>query len=231
MKFYYLLISIIIISLIGCSSDSQFVKSNPTGKAYDLSIVVDARLNGSTAVKNLKSILTAPVVGLPQVEPLFNVTTVPSDIFSSMFKMLRNLIVINVDSTCETPSFKFVNDVWANNQAVVSIKVKTEEDLIALIDLNGNKITHFFQTEELRRMANSYRNNKNVEISDSIQKKFNISIAVPKGYSIYKSTPKFMWVGQEFNNIQQGFFVYTFPLNTILSFSKLRIVQTHDSVL
>lgn len=231
MKFFHLFISFLIISLLGCSSDSKFIKSNPTGKAYDLSIVVDARLNGSVAVKKLKSILTAPVEGLPQIEPLFDVTTVPSDIFSSMFKMLRNLIVINVDSTCESPSFRFVNDVWANNQAVVSINVKNEEDLNALIDLNGDKITHYFKTEELRRLANNYRNNRNVEISDSIKKMFNISIAVPKGYSIYKSTSKFIWVGQEFNNIQQGFFVYTYPLNTILSFSRDRITQMHDSVL
>lgn len=54
--------------------------------------------------------------GLPQDEPLFDVSTIPSEAFSASFKLLRNLVIINVNAENKAETIKYRSNVWAKDQ-------------------------------------------------------------------------------------------------------------------
>ncbi len=222
---------LVIALLVGCNSGGTFEKPNPTGKSGEVAIVVDGRLRGDTAVKYLKAVMTQPVDGLPQIEPLFDVTVIPADIFSAMFRMMRNLIIITINPECPKETIRYSNNVWANNQAIVRIEVKSDSSLLAFIKKNENKLPSYFLKEERKRYAQFYSANSETSLVDSLIHKFNAQIAIPAGYSFRSSSNDFIWVGQNVSNIQQGLFVYSVPLNGKKTLSKEYILQMRDSVL
>lgn len=215
----------------GCSSKGGSAKPNPTGRVGELGLVIDGRLQSTPAVKYLKEILQQPVSSLPQVEPLFDVTTIPSDVFSAMFRLMRNLIIIEINPECKKETIRYSTNVWANDQAVVHIEVKSDSSLLAFLQLNENKLPSYFLKEERTRYGNYCRNSLSRVLVDTVNKRFNFWLDVPQGYSIVHDSVNFIWLGQEAKQVQQGLFIYSFPLNKVSSLSMQDLLAKHDSVL
>lgn len=226
------LLLLAIIGLLSACSDKGFLdKPSPTGQAFELGIVLNNCTKENESIKYLSEILTQNMEGLPQDEPLFDVSTIPSEAFSASFKLLRNLVIINVNAENKAETIKYRSNVWAKDQAVITIDVPNIESLYHFLTLHETKIPSYFILAERQRYQEYCQKTKIKSISDSLLNKFNVDIALPKGFSIFESREEFIWIGKEVNLIQQGLLVYSFKLHNEQSLTLEKLLEKRDSIL
>ena len=87
---------------------------------------------------------------LAQREPLFAVSNVPPGSFTNMFKMHRNLLVVNINPQNATNGVLYKNNVWAQPQAVVQLNAADAEQALELFREAGVKPAEFFEPSSTR---------------------------------------------------------------------------------
>ena len=155
------------LALFGCKSTDGY-KPNAGGKAGELLIVIDDSWRKSDAGETLRSIVRQPYLGLPQPEPMFDVSVTSYAGFNDFMKTYRNLVLTKISPNVEVDTVLYYKDVWAKGQAMVRINAKTEEGFVKLIKRQEIKLLSFFNKAERDRSVKSYRKYINKEFSDKI---------------------------------------------------------------
>jgi hypothetical protein len=76
---------------------------------------------GSDIGNAIRDILGTDCPYLAQREPLFNLVNVPPGNFNNMFKMHRNVLILNVNPQNQTTGMMYKRDQWARPQSVAQI--------------------------------------------------------------------------------------------------------------
>ena len=79
------------LTLYSCdsSNDTTVYKPQSSGNINNVSVVIDSELWGSIVGETVRRTVGAPLYGLPQEEPQFNLSQIPSTIFSGFVKNTR----------------------------------------------------------------------------------------------------------------------------------------------
>ena len=115
MKKYFSYLSIALVTFVFASCG---LKGNHTssGRAYELLVVVDHGVWDRAAGRALHDALDSDMPGLPQSEPSFRIMyTSPKD-YDSTLKLIRNIIIVDIQDIYTKASFKYAKDVYANPQ-------------------------------------------------------------------------------------------------------------------
>ena len=111
--------------LSGCRN-SGLLLPNATGAAYEVLVVIDEKDWRTEGGKALFDLLAADMPCIPQAEPMFAISRVSQDQFDNLLRPTRNIVMVEIDSTQYTKAtIKFVNNRWANSQAIVLITSNT----------------------------------------------------------------------------------------------------------
>ena len=126
-----------------------------------------------------------PIQGLTQDESSFRVIQVNHSEFKSILKTHKNIVIIakNVPTSNQ-------QDKWANNQLVVQLEFKHEDNKLTK-DLN--KVKAIFEFREIRILRNSISKSSQKIQEKHIKEEFNIEILIPSEYTIIKDTLAFFW--------------------------------------
>lgn len=81
---------------------------------------------------------------------LFDVVSVPPKGFTSMLKVVRNVLVLDINSA-NKPEIKIQKDVFATDQLVVTIAAKGDLSAANIISKNKEKLQQLFDQEEISR--------------------------------------------------------------------------------
>ncbi len=198
---------------ISCDSGNQkktFKEAN--GRINNLLIVMKNSEWAGEIGDELRKIIAEPVVGLPQPEAQFEVTQVPLDNFSSMFKATRS--ILNVGITGED-SFTVASEVYASPQKIITITGKTKEGLINEIKKNSQKIIAIFKSADLesvrRRILKQYWNPENIETF----KKQGYNLTIPRNYKKVEDNGEFVWYRYHLNGgNSMELFAYSVPITS-----------------
>ena len=112
MKKYSFILCIALVAFVVASCG---LKGNHTssGRAYELLVVVDHGVWDRAAGRALHDALDADMPGLPQSEPSFRIMyTSPKD-YDSTLKLIRNIIIVDIQDIYTKASFKYAKDVYA----------------------------------------------------------------------------------------------------------------------
>lgn len=201
-----------VLSLAGCKqSQKKTLLPNVSGKAGEVLVVIEReQWEGNLGVA-IRDVLAMDTPYLAQREPLFNLSNVPQAAFNSMFKMHRNMLMININPQNQTNGVVYKNNIWAQPQAVVQINAADAEEALSLFNEASATISEFFEQSERDRIIANAKLYEESALREPMKKVTGGIIHFPSGYRCRKFTDSFVWMADEKQYVQQYVMAYRYP--------------------
>lgn len=219
----------------GCLSDKNSDNSDllpgVTGEAFSLLLVIENSTWERRPGQTLKEVLSEESPGLPQSEPLFSISRCPKSAFIKAMRTHRSIITTRIASDIEKAEVVFRHNVWADQQAVISITAPSDTAFVAAVKTNADKIVSFLVNSEIKRIQNSYRKYEKIDITRKLREKYGIELAFPGGYKLDVSKDDFAWIAYETPKTSQSVLVYFYNYKDTADFALENLISKRDSFL
>ncbi len=232
-KINYLLILVMSLTLfVGCKDGKTRTLTKATGTPYEVLLVATNPVLKSPAGRELKSVLESAVPALPQAEAQFRVSAIPTPQFDNIVKPVRNIMIVEVDSTMYTqPRFTFAKNVWSDGQMVLYLKAPTLKSLESFIPENSEVIINFFVNAELNRVVKVLQKNYNQKAAEELYDLLGVEMNIAGEINVSKKGENFYWISNNSNIERTDIVVYSVPYNDINAFQLENIIARRDSVM
>jgi hypothetical protein len=220
----------IVLVLVSCKDDASKNKRilfDSQGKINDISVVIDNESWKGRVGEAIRDVLTAPVYGLPQDEPTFNINQIPPQVFTDFITRTRTVLKIEIGKKAGM-AIKY--NVYAKPQKVILVTGKTKDDVIAVLKENAAKIIETFRGIELAQRQNLIR--KALYNSHIITEKLGVNIEFNNAYRIAKDDGNFFWIRRDIRTGTLNIMLYELPYGAIQKTDSVinRIVAIRDSI-
>ena len=216
--------------LTGCKSKNRNLLPNVSGKAGEVMVVIEREDWEGSAGVAIRESLADDTPYLAQREPLFNLSNVPPGSFNNMFKMHRNLLLVNVNPQNTTTGVVYKGNVWARPQAVVQINAADTEQAGNLFKESADVIAEYFEQSERDRIIENSKLYEEKELQEPLKDLTGGILHFPTGYRLKKWTDSFVWIADEKQYTMQTVMAYKFPVRKD-PFSAANLVAERDSVM
>lgn len=229
-KIYVTFLSLFL--LLSCKDNEKeknAILTESNGKINNVSIIIDESLWNGEVGDSIRKKFAAPVDGLRNEEPIFNLNQYPTKIFEGFVRNSRNIIVI--EKSEKTSGYSSKRDAFAKPQEVFYIVGKTNEEIITILEKKYTDIIHSIKNEEI--LENQKRLRKSLIDDKKIIDRFGISINIGYGYKYDMVEDKFLWIRKEFSSGYNSLLIYEMPINVIENDSNTvvnNIVKMRDSI-
>ncbi|EAZ79400.1 DUF4837 family protein [Algoriphagus machipongonensis] len=200
------------------SGDYDSSKPKARGTIGEIILVIDSTKWAGPVGDELKDIFEADLPGMIRSEPRFKVNRVDPRAMTRMLKMSTNLIYVTTfddkggasqvinsqfskaskDKAEADPSlFQLrMEDEYARGQEVLYLFGNTEDELVANLRKNKQRLINLFEVRERGRLEKIILARKNTAALHEAETNLGIKINVPASYQVVKSKPGFLWVRQ-----------------------------------
>ncbi|MCA1744759.1 MAG: DUF4837 family protein [Bacteroidales bacterium] len=215
----------------GCKNTSN-QKPNITGAMGEVLVVMDDKWRNGPEGEALQQMLKQPMEGLPQVEPIFNVSITPHRAFGGSMRTFRNLVITNIGPDVEKEGVRFFSESsWARDQSMIHINAKTPELFLALLDKEEVRILGYILRAERQRSIRYYTKFVAGNLTDKINQKWGMKVIIPNIFTVKLDKDDFSWMSHETPSLSQGMFIYSFDYKGEGTFSREYLLNKRDSVL
>jgi hypothetical protein len=189
------------------------------GSSGDLYLFMDSTQSKGKVGAVMDSIFNQEMIGLPREESIFHVAFIDPRKINFVLKQRRNLIfVTTLDKNApgnrvikdllteeqikeiQNDSSKFIEtyeDVYAKDQQVMFLVAQTEDQLIAKLRKNSQRLIDFFDKIERERMnASLFTNGTLNGVTKWLKENFQVEMTIPFGYKLVQNEQDFVWVRQ-----------------------------------
>ncbi|MCQ2344466.1 MAG: DUF4837 family protein [Paludibacteraceae bacterium] len=226
-----LFITLSVLLLTSCGG-SRSLKPESSGAAFELLLVIDDDVYNSPAGDSLRMFIEGPVPFLPQPEPQFQISRIPHRLYDRLLQTTRNILFVNIDPNLYTQAkAKFLNEPWANNQAVCNINAPSRQEFADFISKNGDRIVDFFVTAERKRMHEYFLANFNRQANDTVYELFDSNLAIPTSFNRYKRGDHFLWISNGSASGGQNIVMYSVRYTSTEQLTHESILARRDSVM
>jgi hypothetical protein len=210
-----------------CKNEEVGLPRIANGKINNIAIIVDDALWNGEVGDSVRNKFAAPVLGLPQEEPLFNINQYPIKLMEGFMTDSRNVIVIKKG---DVDQFTIKKDEYASPQNVFHITGKSVNSILLLIEKASSKIIktiHQNEIDESQRLAK-----KSLLKQDYFEKKFQISLEIPSTYELMVNDSNFVWLKKEIISGNTSVLIYQVPLSAIHNKNSIvaNIITMRDSI-
>ena len=271
--FLGLMTAIIALTMMGCGKSTGRTLTSATGSIYECLVVMnDAALTqeqlnevAKLSLVNEASGYTKPIANLydlveavmaadmpcmPQVEPYFRVTHVPTAQFDDMFKPTRNILFVDINPQKYTQlKAKVSNDYWSTPQALCRIQSPSEEEFVAYWLEHGEEIREWFVNQEIKRQTKFYRASTNKD-ARAILEEQGYDMLIPEDYMVIMDTiwggattfslrnpitvapeVRLLWCCNNKGSMRRDLVVYSYPYTDAKTFTYDYLNTKRDNVL
>jgi hypothetical protein len=271
--FFGLMTAIIALTMMGCGKSTGRTLTSATGSIYECLVVMnDAALTqeqlnevAKLSLVNEASGYTKPIANLydlveavmaadmpcmPQVEPYFRVTHVPTAQFDDMFKPTRNILFVDINPQKYTQlKAKVSNDYWSTPQALCRIQSPSEEEFVAYWLEHGEEIREWFVNQEIKRQTKFYRASTNKD-ARAILEEQGYDMLIPEDYMVIMDTVlggattfslrnpitvapevRLLWCCNNKGSMRRDLVVYSYPYTDANTFTYDYLNTKRDDVL
>jgi hypothetical protein len=210
-KFVFVFIALTIFaSCKDSEADKKAILPESNAKINHVSIIADEMIWNGEIGDSIRKKFAAPVDGLPQEEPLFNLNQYPTRIFEGFVRKSRNVIIVTKGNKT---GFSFKKEEFAKPQNVFYISGKTNLEILALLEERTPEIIATIKASEIKE---NQKRIKKALISDAkVQEKFGISLKIGHGYKYDMVQDKFLWIRKEFSSGYNSILVYDVPFEVL----------------
>ena len=271
--FFGLITAMITLTMVGCGKTTGRTLTSATGSIYECLVVMnDAALTqeqlnevAKLSLVNEASGYTKPIANLydlveavmaadmpcmPQVEPYFRVTHVPTAQFDDMFKPTRNILFVDINPQKYTQlKAKVSNDYWSTPQALCRIQSPSEEEFVAYWLEHGEEIREWFVNQEIKRQTKFYRASTNKD-ARAILEEQGYDMLIPEDYMVIMDTVlggattfslrnpitiapevRLLWCCNNKGSMRRDLVVYSYPYTDANTFTYDYLNTKRDDVL
>lgn len=228
----YTFLIVLLLLVMSCEdSEKKRLLLDSTGKLNDVSVVIENDMWNGRVGEAIRDVLAAPIYGLPQDEPIFNINQIPTSVFSGFITKNRTVLKIEMGNE---PAILFNKNVYAQPQKVIVISGKTKGDIINLVSKNASRIIETFKGIEIfekqRQIKKSLYNDKVIEEHLGLNINFPTAYRITK--TIAKEEDKFYWMKRDIPTGYVNLLLYELPLNAIKKDTSLitQIIKIRDSI-
>ncbi len=205
---------------------------NATGLPYEMLVVMDDAQWDRPLGRAVFNVLDSDVPGLPQSERSFRISRVEPDGFNSnMFKIMRNVIKVDIQNIYTQPKFKFARNVYSYPQMIMTLQAPDEESLTDYINNNQQSIIDFFTKAEMNREIENLREKHNPEVSRLAKEILGVDIWVPWEINKFKKGKDFLWASTNVGKKDMNLVLYSYPYTDRNTFTLDYFLQKRDSVM
>jgi len=207
-------------------SNEKFLP-DASGAINNVSVVTENDLWDGRVGEAIRNVLAKPIYGLPQDEPTFTISQIPTSVFSGF--VTKNRTVLKIETNKEA-GITISDNVYAKPQKVIVVSGKTKEEIIDVLKANETKIIDTFRNEELserlRQMAKSPHN------FETIKEKLGLTIEFASVYRKAKETDNFFWIRKDITTGTTNLMIYELPYDAIKRNDSVvnQIIKIRDSI-
>ena len=233
MRYRILALAFAMLALVGCKNNKKAnLLPNVSGKAGEILVVIERQQWEGNLGVAIRDVLAQDTPYLAQREPLFVLSNVPSGAFNNMFKMHRNLLLVNINPQNQKDGVVYMNNVWARPQAVVQINAWDEEGALALFEHDCVIISEYFEQAERDRVIANAKLYEERELQEPVAAVTGGILHFPTGYRCRKFTEDFVWIADEKQYTNQTVLVYKYPADgTPDDFSLQNVISHRNQVM
>ncbi len=235
MKNLLFILAGIVLLVMGCDSTVKTgdgngrILPNITGGAGEVLLVVDKYIWDGPTGELLKDILQEEYPGLPQSEPLFDVTQITASSFDNMFRYHRSVMLITISEMAEKGEVRYRKNVWASPQIVVQVEAGNSDELKEVLANNKERIRNFLVQYDRRRLTESYSASRDLEIQKIMAENHHIRLGIPRGYNIDVSTDNYTSVSIETPDFSQVLHVFEYPAESDNELQSGRLLENRNA--
>lgn len=151
--------------------------------------------------------------------------------YDATLKLIRNIIIADVQDIYTQPKFKYARDVYAAPQTILTIQAPDEASFEKFVSENKQTIIDFFTRAEMNRQIALLEKKHNDYVTTKVKSMFDCDVWIPAELSSTKQGENFFWAGTNAATGDQNFVIYSFPYTDKNTFTKEYFVQMRDSVM
>lgn len=206
---------------------------NATGLPYEMLVVMDDAQWERPLGRAVFNVLDSDVPGLPQSERSFRISRVAPSGFSSsnMFRIMRNVIKVNIQDIYTQPKLKFARNVYSYPQMIMTLQAPDEESLAKYVEENAQSIIDFFTKAEMNREIENLREKHNPEVSRLAKEILEVEVWVPWELNKFKKGQDFLWASTNVGKKDMNLVLYSYPYTDKNTFTLDYFLNKRDSVM
>ncbi|MFO8236389.1 MAG: DUF4837 family protein [Bacteroidales bacterium] len=221
----------ILFLLFGCKQEEASKNYMPqsSGKPGSVLVVIDSTKFNSEIGLSVKKSLSRVYKGLPQPEPMFEITNIHPTAFKKLFQKHRNILKVETGEDYSETRLLIKKDIHASPQLLIQAQAPDDSAMAHLFREKSDRILNEFLEAERKRYLSSYKSISNSGVMERVREKFGIDLVIPKGYSLDVDTTDFVWIAKEGRDYSKGLLIYHSPYNDELDLAKTNLLEVKDS--
>ena len=220
-----------VVAFTGCKSNNRNLLPNVSGKAGEVLVVIERSEWESDLGVAIREVLSGDTPSLAQREPLFVLSNVPPGSFSSIFKVHRNLLLVNINPQNATNGVVYKNNVWARPQAVVQLSAADVAQAQALFSESSAMIAEFYEQSERNRVIANAKLYEERSLRVPVEKVTGGILHFPSGYRCRKFTDDFVWIADEKQYTNQTVLIYKYPVTGPDVLTQENIIRQRNEIM
>ena len=210
-----------------CACDGEAAMSPKSGgRPYEV-LIVSAGAGGGGQL--LADALSEDAPGLPQAEPLFDVSLTDSLRFNQAARLARNIVIVTVSPDRFTRTrIRYEKNVWARPQTVVYVNTPDTAALGRRLNQVGRHVADLLTRSEMNVEIARLADGGNAEASAAVDSMFGWRMRIPADMTSSKRGEDFLWLSDNAAGGMQSICVYSYPG---LSLDPERALAVRDSVM
>jgi len=218
------------------SSRTDYLPRN-SGNPGEIIVVAPTEIWNLSVADVVRAELNEEIYGLPQSERLFHCVEVKQVGFKDLFKTHRNIIQIVVDKSNE-PKVSIKKDVYARQQVLATIRIRTLNDLENLIKEHAHQLLWYFHNEEISRLVERNKDFGSEEFNTTVSQMTDLDIVMQKDFELAVTDKDFVWlrldrekpIGGYQHQMSQGIMIYHRPYSDTSQFSDSSLIAWKNQV-
>ena len=206
-----------LIITLSCSENKQKLLPSSSGNINNVSVVSSNELWDGAVGDVIRENFGRPIYGLPQIEPVFSLSHIPSKVFSGFATKSRT--ILKVDIAEKEGVFNFKN-TYASPQKIIQITGKSSENIIEIINENLNSIYSTMFLNEIQEKQR--RISKNLNQTQAIKNSTGLTLRFPSAYRVAKVDSNFVWIRRDIETGSVNLFVSRYNDKNNSSILKIR---------
>lgn len=196
---------LLLILLSSCDERSGMLPPSG-GRLYEVLLVGDR--DGA-----VDSILRQDMPGLPQSEPLFDISTIDSSRFNQSVSGARNIVIVSINPELYTSvRMRCEKDVWAKPQTVVHVNAPSARMLRDSISSIANAVIRELLRAETRKSLDMLKRRRNTKAEKMIKEMFGLEMWVPMDMTASKRADGFLWLSNNSATTMSNIAIYIAPV-------------------
>ena len=196
----------LLIFALSCSDNQEKLLPASSGNLNNISVVTSDELWGGKVGDVIRENFGRPIYGLPQIEPVFSLSHIPSKVFSGFVTKSRTILKIDISENEGVFNFK---NTYASPQRIIQITGNTPEKIIQTINENLNSIYSTMYFNEI--LEKQRRISKNLNKTETIKNNTGVSLKFPSAYRVAKADTNFVWIRRDIETGSVNLFISKTP--------------------